>query len=415
MVRATGEFVVSPAAPVEQQTPPSGEAAPTSAPAEAGSGQERAALADALKAVPSIADAIRARVSPGEAKGESESSANAGSSDTDASPKVTGQSPTETPSPAASDDTPQTTDTTSDGASGEADFEASIKSGVMPTGLTRGKRRSWRHQREEYLSSATDADQSAVPAETDIDAIDALTDQVEALTTSISDIKRTQDAPKPNAAPSEDVAILGKEYTDRFGDDATFQRRADARIRGDQMPLDEEAQLEVWANNRLAKGLTERLIYRDVSTVALSVAEQRGIDTSAVTGAPNLSAVLDAFWLAGNATGAKGLEGVTQIQKALDTERKRAADLDVKVKALSDDNAKLKATNDQIADELDTLQKQKPAMARQGIVGGLASLQGLTVPLDPAHQSGNEMLRIALANRSNGSRSNGTSPAVRNR
>ena len=375
---------------VEQATPQgSAESAPPSpAPATtptpvAGQSQSGGRLAG----VPSLHDAISARMQAATlVADEPTPSATDEQPSADAPTAPTGQSDAaEAPAPSS-------------------DAGSSVDPAKPPPGLTRKQRREWWATQK---AEAAKAGQAEPPAPEGYDEIDELADSVESLRQSIAtgldDLKR-QTQPTAQTTPDQQAALdrIRADYIAQFGDDAEFQRRADLKLRGaGGLSIEELDDLEVWANNRVAKQLTERLIQRDITATALTLAQSRGVDVGQISTAPTLHAIFDAFYSAGQSASGSPTEAAdlrSELAKAKSDAAAAIAERDRKIEQLTASNTELSTSNQTLSDDLDAARQRAAGAGPSPISGGFASL---TVPgnaLDAARMTGKEMLRIAAEN-----------------
>lgn len=396
--------------PVEQATS-TGDAPQT--PPQSGTGQPPALSKATFDAVPSMADALRSRVqtTPSSAVPTETSATNeppaAAASATPPDPASPEAAQTPAPSPVGATGTPGDTSPVTVPAT------EIIATDAMPPGLSRKGRREWRAQQTAKAAETpvSDGALAVIPAlspeEEDDEflvseirrAITPLADKVNQLASTVTS------SPAPQQAAAQ--ADLTRTYMELFGDDAEFNRRADAKVKGTApLTLIEDEELGTWAQNRTARDFQSRLIQRDVSAVALGVAGTRGVDAQAITAAPSLTAVFDAFYTAGQQSGeSAGKASVStgqsrQLQEALAAVEVVKRETAAQISQLNATNEQLKTTNTQISDELEALRQRAPAMARQPISGGLSALTtGVGAPLDAQSQTGRQMLAVAAANR----------------
>lgn len=394
--------------PTEQVAPAGDAAAASQASVPDAAGLPPALTKQAYDAAPSLADAFRKLVKPA----PDISTTQPGLEQTSATP--------EPPAADALPVDPGQGQPTTPGASTEVRAEEP----PAPELSEPAKRPSRKERREARLRALQEAQQAGSPpppASPEDEDDDFLASEIERVVKPVADqlAQLAQNVTTTPAPVPAYVERLNAQYVERFGDDEEFRRRSDIKINNSgTLTLEEDDELAQWANNRLVRDLQNQKIQRDVTAVALGVATQRGIDAALVTQAPSLAHVLESFWQAGQQAGQT--QTVTQAtaaqQATLQELQQKAAQFEQQIQTLTDEKTALQQTNRQLSDELEAFQQRAPAFARQPVVGGLSSVSALpngTIPLDPSHQSGRQMLAAAARNRARQSR--GVGPVARNR
>ena len=400
--------------PVEQVAPSGNADTSSSDSAQVAAPTQTTLTKTAFDAVPSLADAIKARMS-----GAGSSVTHPAEPNPSAAPEqpATDASPNTSSGQTGAENTGASTDGVTTAAT-PSDTPSEPVVADQPKKLSRSARRA---AREEARQAAATTGTPLPDEEEDDDdflvsevqrAVGPLAAKVQELASTITSV--TNPGPVP-----PDVAKLNESYVEKFGDDAVFSELADIKVKNSRvLSLSEDEQLATWAENRLVRDLQTAKIQRDVSAVLLGVAVQRGVDAEAITRAPNLAAACEAIWSAGHSAGqsATTAQLSTTQQAAISQASAKQAELTAQLTALNSTNEELKRSNQALSEELEALQQRAPAFARQAISGGLASLTNNTgvAPLDPSRQSGREMLLTAARNMARQSQS-GTGPAVRNR
>lgn len=256
---------------------------------------------------------------------------------------------------------------------GDGSPEAATQTSEQQQKLSRSQRKALKAAQSG--ETPTSADTSASPPAPDT-ASDPVTRVERVLNDRLAKLETLLQPQAPPTLPEQEYSTL---YSQTFGDDAEYARRAQIAIsQPAELSIQEQDELAVWATNRKAAELTDVKWKRNFSAAALSAAEAHGLDPQTVVSAASPRDIFAAFVERGKAMA--------------------SSDSDARVAEVTARADKLESANRLLADEVEALRGQVPAGARRLVVGGVSAVPSPDgPPIDRQKASGRQLLAAGIA------------------
>ena len=268
-------------------------------------------------------------------------------------------------------DEQQASDAASNGipdTDGDGSSEAATSTSEQQQKLSRSQRKALK------ASQASDA----APASADTSAQPAPSEGSDPLSRVERELAEVKSLLRPQAPPTPQEQEYATAYSQTFGDDAEYARRAQIAIsQPAELSIQEQDELAQWATNRKAAELTDVKWKRNFSDAAMRAAEAHGMDPQTLVTAASPRDIFGAF---------------VERGKAL-----ASSDADARVAEVTARADKLESANRLLADEIEALREQLPAGARRLVVGGVSAQPSVDgPPIDRQKASGRQLLAAGL-------------------